>query len=443
MSEEVDEINEYLKARRQKQELGELPKTDFIPPFVSRLSRALFGEKQKAKVPLQSMQPTYVSVQAQHAVRQQLDEIMRTRQLSASLAQPPLSSRSPPPSPPLAAPPQYPFHRTLPTVPAVPALSTSPSPVISASRSSAFPLTSPKPPSSFLGFWKKQTPAPALAQPTQIVSPPTRSTIPSFPTPTRTAPLSSYSQISSVQNQKLARESSTPSPIQPVNVSPSLPATSPSPARSAYAPPWVTRTQPNEGFISPPLNRTTTPPYAIPSLPVTRAPSSASPSIVSTPSLTVEKKEERVMPRVFSDSALPPAALDESPSFSTPRERTPHFPSGEVRVEELEHLPPSDSLQEEISEEEAIEKLPFEEVEGLSASDLAYLEKKEKEHAQSHDEELWDQSNPSVLKTKLEAQSNPLLSPASPPSFPSSPDDPKKDILRRLKKMMEEERKTP
>ena len=93
--EEVDEINEYLKARRAKQDLGELPRTDLTPSFFKRMQRALFGEKVKAKVPLQSMQPTYASPMAQSAVRKQLDEIMQERStrsspVPTSLASPPL-----------------------------------------------------------------------------------------------------------------------------------------------------------------------------------------------------------------------------------------------------------------------------------------------------------------------------------------------------------------
>ena len=120
--------------------------------------------------------------------------------------------------------------------------------------------------------------------------------------------------------------------------------------------------------------------------------------------------------------------------------------SGEVRVDELvratkrntpvsDVAPPSHdaALSEEISEEEAIDRLPFEEVEGLSDSDLAYLERKEKEHAQTHDEEL-DQGDPAALRAHLETQTQKLR--VDPPVV--SGEDPKKEILRRLKKMMEE-----
>jgi hypothetical protein len=91
------------------------------------------------------------------------------------------------------------------------------------------------------------------------------------------------------------------------------------------------------------------------------------------------------------------------------------------------------ALNEEISEEEAIDRLPFEEVEGLSESDLAYLERKEKEHAQTHEEEL-DQVDPAALKARLEEQSQKLQAQSPTPAG----EDPKKEILRRLKKMMDE-----
>lgn len=104
-------------------------------------------------------------------------------------------------------------------------------------------------------------------------------------------------------------------------------------------------------------------------------------------------------------------------------------------------IAPSDhdaALNEELSEEEAIDRLPFDEVEGLSESDLAYLERKEKEHAQTHDEAL-DQGDPAALRSHLEEQSQKLQ--ASPAH--SIGEDPKKEILRRLKKMMEENTHSP
>jgi hypothetical protein len=103
-----------------------------------------------------------------------------------------------------------------------------------------------------------------------------------------------------------------------------------------------------------------------------------------------------------------------------------------------ENAPRDAASEEEISEEEALEKLPFEDVEGLSASDLDYLSQKEKEHRRAQEQEDGDVSNPAELKTTLERQSTQLEGALQ--SNPSPTTDEKQEILRRLKKMMEEER---
>lgn len=95
------------------------------------------------------------------------------------------------------------------------------------------------------------------------------------------------------------------------------------------------------------------------------------------------------------------------------------------------------ALEEEISEEEALEKLPFEEVEGLSESDLDYLSKKEKEHRAAQEKEDGDLGNPSELKSTLQRQSTQLEGALHENQSPN-PDE-KQEILRRLKKMMEDE----
>ncbi len=92
---------------------------------------------------------------------------------------------------------------------------------------------------------------------------------------------------------------------------------------------------------------------------------------------------------------------------------------------------------EEISEEEALEKLPFEDVEGLSPSDLDYLSKKEKEHRQDQAEEDGDLGIPAELKHTLQRQSSQLEGALHASDQPIG--DEKQEILRRLKKMMEEE----
>lgn len=107
-------------------------------------------------------------------------------------------------------------------------------------------------------------------------------------------------------------------------------------------------------------------------------------------------------------------------------------------MRELEKSAAHDAaLDEEISEEEALEKLPFEDVEGLSASDLDYLSKKEKEHRQAQEEKENDLGIPSELKNTLQRQSTQLQGALQPGNGPTN--DEKQEILRRLKKMMEDE----
>lgn len=100
------------------------------------------------------------------------------------------------------------------------------------------------------------------------------------------------------------------------------------------------------------------------------------------------------------------------------------------------------AAEEELSEEEALEKLPFEDVEGLSASDLDYLSKKESEHRRAQEKEDEDVGDPSELKTTLQRQSTQLEGALhdTPSPAPTPTADEKQEILRRLKKMMEEER---
>lgn len=99
------------------------------------------------------------------------------------------------------------------------------------------------------------------------------------------------------------------------------------------------------------------------------------------------------------------------------------------------------AMEQEISEEEALESLPFEDVEGLSASDLDYLSQKEKEHRKAQEEKDSDVGIPSELKNTLQRQSTQLEGALTPNSqITKNPtNDEKQEILRRLKQMMDEE----
>ncbi len=519
--EEVDEINEYLKARRAKQDLGELPRTDLTPSFFKRMQRALFGEKVKAKVPLQSMQPTYASPMAQSAVRKQLDEIMQERStrsspVPTSLASPPLrpigvSERANPrPLPPIprfpesnvwakASPPAIPSaERNISRASGDLRLSSSPPPMPAAKASERFwnnPPTKniPLPPifsqTNSIRTDSARPPVDPKTLPTRNIvsagnippSPPAPSTpppyteIPPIRRDSSSSPLpKSFNPISSVESPALARtEKKTTIVASPPVRGETIPISSAASPREGYAPPWVTRMNPKPKMSS---SLTVIPPGPIVSVrtptdsPSTRTPLPAevkpiqgdgrgSPPAESFPKL----RNAGVLPREAGEEYHP---LDPQPdAHSSPVESSPappseemsrplpSFPSrmgsGEVRVDELDHSfhslsrerrpplpdsPPSRdaALHEEISEEEAIDRLPFEEVEGLSESDLAYLERKEKEHAQTHEEEI-DRGNPAEMRTHLEGESHKLG------ALPPTPnEDPKKEILRRLKEMMEE-----
>lgn len=98
------------------------------------------------------------------------------------------------------------------------------------------------------------------------------------------------------------------------------------------------------------------------------------------------------------------------------------------------------AMEQEISEEEALESLPFEDVEGLSASDLDYLSQKEKEHRKAQEEKDTDVGIPSELRSTLQRQSTQLEGALTPNQTPkNTTSDEKQEILRRLKQMMEEE----
>ncbi len=526
LPEEVDEINEYLKARRKKQELGELPRQDLTPSFVKRMSNALFGEKAKPKVPLQSMQPTYASPVAQSAVRKQLDEIMQERTTKPNPSPLPASVRAAAPTPPRPLPPipRYPESNVWVSA-AKPTASPPPRTAPLVRTPTPVPIPTKSSTSSAWGFWNMPktsdstptpaTSAPPVSAPARIptpVSPPiirtsASSATTSAPAPVaRTSAFPSYTSIAATPPKPYqeippltSKGPTSPStkvfdPISSVRApptSPTAPSMNPSspiraestpatlPARAGYAPPWVTRTVPKPGItpalpskqkqmipISTPAQLEIAPPA---SPKKNNPPTETNPSAPRNPEFVAPSASSMrgkpwvtgVLPKEagedFAPARLTPisTSTEERPS-PPPTNMDLHPPeepvafarhgSGEVRVDELTRAtkrntlvsdvaPPSHdaALSEEISEEEAIDRLPFEEVEGLSDSDLAYLERKEKEHAQTHDEEL-DQGDPAALRAHLETQTQKLR--VDSPVV--SGEDPKKEILRRLKKMMEE-----
>ncbi len=218
-------------------------------------------------------------------------------------------------------------------------------------------------------------------------------------------------------------------------------------SRDAYVPPWVSRNvmyekiptfeelpwKKNEGVSTTPIKK----------------PMETSP-------ISSEKKIEAVEKKILVEKNTPIGKRELS---SLEKKNTgANEESGEVRVEELSHparpisptpeikhtpapahtLSRDHSMEEEISEEEALEKLPFEDVEGLSPSDLDYLAQKEKEHREAEEKKEMDMGNPDELKSTLQRQSTQLDALVQAPHSPTM--DEKQEILRRLKKMMEEEK---
>lgn len=74
--EDVDEINEYLKARREKIEKGEITPHLPKPGIGQRVAQAIFGKPKPKPVYLKSVQPTRASSEAQTQMRQQLQSMM-------------------------------------------------------------------------------------------------------------------------------------------------------------------------------------------------------------------------------------------------------------------------------------------------------------------------------------------------------------------------------
>ncbi len=394
--EDVDEINEYLQARRKKQDLGELPKPDATPGFIKKLGTAIFGAPKVNKVPLNSAQPTYASPKAQTAVRKQLAEIMQEKGRTTTPAPPSVSSA-----------------RSLSNIP-------SPSSIASAPVA-RYPQSE---------VWKNNTPKPTLP-----VSQPPAPTV-SNPIPTNsTTPIKVSAYISTPTSRLIPS-----TPTIPLRETP------------RYMPPWVARdqkTNPLAPRVNPPVlvrekeNSSTSTPVTMSSA---RMPYSAS----TTP------------PQPMKEMILPTISREDAP---TPEEERMHemrrnsLQSGEIKVDGLspsvvskpiEPLPVADPVHEfdsEMTEEEALEKLPFEDVDGLSADDLAYLERKEKEHRAAQDQQESDHVSPDALKLQLDRQSSHVearvtssspdtSSPVLPSNDQNSGNDEKKKILERLRHMM-------
>ncbi|MEK6820906.1 MAG: hypothetical protein AABY11_00715, partial [archaeon] len=166
-----------------------------------------------------------------------------------------------------------------------------------------------------------------------------------------------------------------------------------------------------EKILSPPIV-TLTPP--VQTVPVVSSHALSPEPVATSPFATDEPSR---------DSSHPSSFLDEHPARTiSPRSAVG---SGEIRVEEI-LSPSTESSPREITENEALETLPFAEVQELSTEDHAYLDRKEREHTQREQHE-----------TPL-SPGAPSFNPAAP-STENANEDPKQAILRRLKEMMEEE----
>lgn len=269
--EEVDEINEFLQKRREKQRLGELPRNDFTPGFAKKISLAVFGKPRVEKVPLQSTQPTVASTQAQAAMRQQLDEIMDTHLATTSRPSPtaplknvyPTTSKSAFASPSL---PQAP-NRTPASTP------TTSSPAPPAPRVPHYYSNMPYPPYIQRGLATLPKPSPTAAQ---AAAPPRAPPVSSTPLPS---------------NKPLAPPISSPRQAAPPS--------SPAPRVTPILPPGE-RTIPTARM----LTQTPAPAQRLPAQP------SPAPTLAAKPSAP----KQSFWKKIFGEKQTPPTAPVISPS---------------------------------------------------------------------------------------------------------------------------------
>lgn len=541
--EEVDEIDTYLHLRKQRQERGELPKADYTPPFIKKFGQAILGKKSIPKPALQSMQPTYVSTEAQAAMRRQIEEVMNERApKNPALNQAPRvpsaknESGSTPPVLSLSRD-SIPSRANTPILPVSQSGMTVDRP-FSTVKPTAFEKNSTpavKPPSTMwerFHSWMKSKPAAP-----ESVLPPAPSIAgraPEKPMLQPVVPLGSVARqpgyvpigpVNEVNPVYLERESHSDArdEISPVKLTLSPVAdvppfeketprsTPPAPAesvRSMNAPPWVRRTAAAgtvPGSIADVAAKGT-----VENLPWISAKEAArqqsyqrylenkkNSGISPTGAIAASMKSAGVkMPLLPHSSFQTPRPVNESAAsssaYSVATEKKNPLParlkpwvSGEVNLdedekksawekkeEELSRIPPISPLaavpstpprpaadstplphatesarEEEISEEEALEQLPFDEVEGLTDSDLDYLERKEREHRVQEAKKDPDYVASDELKDRLQQQSARMTAvlPTVPPEMTPvlTPAEEKEAILRRLKKMMEESGSPP
>ncbi len=552
--EEVDEINEFLKNRREKQRLGELPQEDYTPGFVKKVKLAIFGKPTQPKIMLTSSQPSYASSEAQAAVRKQLQEMVDTQNTAKpkAFATPtvvrantPLvpTPRSSTPTPSLSSLPKPTASRTFGNVPYPPYIQrglaslpkTMPAPVavqrpqpISVENKTVSPLPNSLPtPRPTIPTPVRAAPTPALpVTPSPMVTrAPSPAPVRAFTTPTTNAPRPYYSAPASVTKTPIPVSTSPkksfwknifgakpPAAAAPTPVTSQTPLAVPKMPTQDYAYSPIAGVQnktpvneynPNAAFKEiTPVNKSTTAPAPspvspaqsfrpTPTLPSATKPTWPVAKTVSVPMITPQPKQNQTetsftnekspKPRI-TESTLPsiamgdgtakpylppwvnkvgtPSPMPPSPSYSPsslPWEGKQNSNSAsvskEIKVEEMSRearsrtftpvpqnptVSPHDAaVQEELSEEEVLERLPFEEVEGLSQNDLDYLDKKEKEHREAQKQQDLDQGIPSELKNTLRRQSSQLENVLQ--STGTATPDEKQEILRRLKKMMEDE----
>ena len=290
---------------------------------------------------------------------------------------------------------------------------------VSSARDSSVNIIAPIPPATSAKYSRVNPLLPAVTPPSTVAA--SRETRLPFQTAEAASPAAMTAPVllpkkemnTVASEKKIISPTSSPEKISQSSVS----ALSSAPP---YAPPWVARTIPHNESADKPSASTL--PWKQP---------------FGTETNSAESTEKKVPAKKL------PAPDEDDPSMTLSHEisgeELEHPSASETRVPVVPEVSQHDeAAEEEISEEEALEKLPFEDVEGLSASDLDYLSKKEKEHRQAQAEEDGDLGIPSELKNTLNRQSSQLEGVLQANNL--APNDEKQEILRRLKKMMEEER---
>ena len=216
-------------------------------------------------------------------------------------------------------------------------------------------------------------------------------------------------------------------------------------------PPWVAREQKTN-----PLAPRVTPPMSMRENENTREREN------TTPQTSFRAPFTKPFAPLMRETIVPSIAREDAPNPAEKNDSSRHsFQSGEVTLDDSisseakrkpigepfatpppsahpSHAAHSSEMDREMTEEEALQKLPFEDVEGLSADDLAYLERKEKEHRAAQEKEESDHVSPEALRAQLDRQSHPSAATggSAPQNAQDSGNDEKKKILERLRHMM-------